>query len=92
MTKKNLTPNKFDFSKKVIKYLVDPASKHSLLQEVEHATHAIEILDLVFSNNCELVSSIVVEDWTTFTDHKLVIAHTNYQHRQLDTEVEAVPL
>ena len=65
-------------------HMVDLATKHSLLQEVEHATHAIEILDLVFTNNCELVSSTVVEDWSTFTDHKLVIIHTNYQYRQLD--------
>ena len=42
--------------------LLDLADKHSLIQEVEHATHAVEVLDLVFTNNCELVSSTVAED------------------------------
>ena len=68
--------------------LVDLASKHCLLQEVECPTHAVEILDLVFSNNCELLSSVAVENWDTFTDHRLVIAHTTYQYRQEDQERE----
>ena len=68
--------------------LIDLASKHCLLQEVENPTHAVEILDLVFTNNCELLSSIVLENWDTFTDHRLVIAHTSYQYRQEDQERE----
>ena len=64
--------------------LIDLSTKHSLLQVVDQATHAVEILDLVFSNNCDLVSSIAVEDWTAFTDHKLVIANSNYQYKQED--------
>ena len=59
--------------------LIDLAEKHCLLQEVDKPTHSIEILDLVFTNNCELVSSVLVEDWTSFTDHRLVIVHTSYQ-------------
>ena len=66
-------------------HLVDLVAKHSLLQEVDQTTHAVEILDLVFTNNCELVSNIVVENWPVFTDHKLVVVSTNYQHGQQDT-------
>ena len=33
--------------------LIELSTKHSLLQEVDQATHAAEILDLVFTNNCE---------------------------------------
>jgi hypothetical protein len=64
--------------------LIDLSTKYSLLQEVGQATHAAEVLDLVFTNNCELVSSIDVEDWTAFTDHRLVIASVNYQYKQLE--------
>ena len=50
--------------------LIDMASKHFLLQEVLEPTHAVEVLDLVFSNNCELISGVTVESWPSFTDHK----------------------
>ena len=49
------------------------------MQEVDLATHAVEILDLVFTNNCELLSSVLVESWDRFSDHKLVISNTTYQ-------------
>ena len=68
--------------------LIDLANKFSLIQEVDIATHAVEILDLIFTNNCELVSSIVAEDWTSFTDHRLIIANANYQFKQNVTERE----
>ena len=63
-------------------HLVDLADKHFLLQEVDKATHLIEVLDLVFTNNCELVSSVVAQDWTSFTDHRLVFVSTSYQSLQ----------
>ena len=59
--------------------LIDMASKHFLLQEVLQPTHSVEVLDLVFSNNCELVSGVKVENWTAFTDHRLVVVSTTYQ-------------
>ena len=37
---------------------------------------------LIFSNNCELLSSVTVQDWQSFTDHKLVIANANYQFNE----------
>ena len=62
--------------------LIELSTKHSLLQEVDQATHAAEILDLVFTNNCELLSSINQQEWRSFTDHKLVIANVNYMFKQ----------
>ena len=62
--------------------LIELSTKHSLLQEVDQTTHAAEILDLVFTNNCELLSSINLQDWRSFTDHKLVIANVNYMFKQ----------
>ena len=59
--------------------LIDLANKHCMLQEVDHATHAVEILDLVFTNNCELLSSVKVESCDRFSDHRLVISNTTYQ-------------
>ena len=66
-------------------HLIDLAVKHSLQQEVDQATHGTEILDLVFTNNCELVNSVSVENWQAFTDHKMVAVRTNYESRQVDT-------
>ena len=34
--------------------LTDLASKHSLIQQVDQATHAVEVLDLVFTNDSDL--------------------------------------
>ena len=53
--------------------------KHSMIQQVDQATHGREILDLIFSNNEDLVSSVVVEPWPTFTDHNIVTANVSYQ-------------
>ena len=55
------------------------AGKYALLQQVENATHAVETLDLVFTNHCELVNTTLVEDWPSFSDHRLVIVHTYYK-------------
>ena len=43
--------------------LCDLALKHSLIQQVEQVTHGKEILDLIFSNNDDLVSSVSVAEW-----------------------------
>ena len=47
--------------------------------EYESPTHAVELLDLVFTNNRELLSNTEVENWALFSDHKLVIANTYFQ-------------
>ena len=68
--------------------LTELASKHALLQQVEQPTHAVETLDLVYTNNCELVNSIMVEDWTAFSDHRLVIVLTYFKLRRDDSAKE----
>ena len=54
------------------------AAKH-LQQEIDMVTHAAECLDLIWSNNSELVSGCQAESFTEFSDHKLVIAHTTFK-------------
>ena len=58
--------------------LCDLAIKYSLIQKVEDPTHGIEILDLLFSSDDDLVSSVSVESWPRFTDHKVVTANVSY--------------
>ena len=55
------------------------ANKHSLIQQVDKVTHAVEILDLFFANDCDLVSSVQVDDWSSFSDHKGVIVEVSYK-------------
>ena len=59
--------------------LCDLALKHSLIQQVEQVTHGKEILDLIFSNNDDLVSSVSVAEWPAFTDHSIVTASVSYK-------------
>ena len=68
--------------------LIDLSSKYCLLQEVDRPTHAVELLDLVFTNNCDLVSSTVVEDWPSFTDHRLVTCLSTYNYRKQESDQE----
>ena len=65
--------------------LCDFALKHNLIQQVDKVTHGREILDLIFSNNEDLVSSVAVEPWPSFTDHNIVTASVSYQ---LESEKE----
>ena len=46
---------------------------------MDEVTHGKEILDLIFTNNDELVSSVQVTPWPTFTDHSIVTASVSYQ-------------
>ena len=61
------------------RHLIDMASKHSLLQQVDQVTHAVEILDLMFTNDSDLVSSVQTEDWPTFSDHRLITLDVTYR-------------
>ena len=58
--------------------LCELALKHSLIQQVDHVTHGREILDLIYTNNCDLVSSVKVDPWPCFTDHSLVTATMSF--------------
>ena len=59
--------------------LVNLALKYHLIQEVEQPTHCASTLDLIWTNDAHLVSTVIVEDWQSFTDHKVVIAHSTFQ-------------
>ena len=59
--------------------LCDLSLKYSLIQQVDKVTHGREILDLLFSNNEDLVSSVLVTPWPGFTDHSIVTASVTYQ-------------
>ena len=58
--------------------LCDFATKYSMAQQVDQPTHGVEVLDLIFTNNPDLISSVAVEPWPAFTDHKLVTAFTSF--------------
>ena len=60
-------------------HLVDLADKYCLLQEVDQPTHLVEILDLIFTNNSDLVGGVYSTEWKQFTDHNLVLAHTSFK-------------
>ena len=59
--------------------LINLSLKHHLLQEVDQPTHCASVLDLLWTNDTHLVSSVTVESWPTFTDHKYVIAHSTFR-------------
>ena len=61
------------------KLLIDLSTKFCMQQEVRQPTHGAEMLDLVLVNNHEMVSTVEVEDWPDFSDHKLVKIQTNYR-------------
>ena len=55
------------------------ALKHSLIQQVDQVTHGREVLDLLFTNNDDMISSVTVEPWPQFTDHSIVTASVDFQ-------------
>ena len=57
--------------------LCDLATKFSLVQKVSEPTHGTEILDLIFTNDPDLVSSVSVESWPRMTDHRVVTANVS---------------
>ena len=68
--------------------LVDLATKHCLHQEVERPTHAVELLDLIFSNNPDIVTAVSEESWPDFTDHKIVSVQTSFKLNRDTSERE----
>ena len=69
-------------------HLVQFAARHFLQQEVEGPTHAAECLDLIWTNNWDLVSSCEREDCGKFSDHKLITANTTYKINNEDADLE----
>ena len=71
------------------KLLIDLATKFCMQQEVHQTTHGVEVLDLVFVNNPDIVCHVGVEDWQDFSDHKLVKIQTNFnQNKNEEKRVE----
>ena len=68
--------------------LVDLAAKHCLLQVVEGATHGVECLDLIWTNNWDLVSSCNLDTFSQFSDHKMVTASTTFKINQKEALLE----
>ena len=59
--------------------LCDLALKYSLTQQVAEPTREKEILDLIWSSNPDLVSSIQVDTFKDTTDHSVVSATTSFR-------------
>ena len=57
--------------------LVSLCEKYFLFQIVDQTTRGDEILDLVFTNNSDLVKDVCTESWEKFTDHKIVTETTS---------------
>ena len=52
--------------------LCDLSLHHHMAQLVDQPTHGVEILDLVFTSDQQLVSHINMEPFPQFTDHKIL--------------------
>ena len=59
--------------------LCDLALHHNLAQLVDKPTHALEILDLVYTSDHHLVSHIDMEAFPLFTDHKILSIKVNFK-------------
>ena len=61
-------------------------AKHSMVQTVDSVTHGNEVLDLIWSNNPELISEIEVTPYPDFTDHSIVVATTSYKVKEEESK------
>ena len=69
--------------------LLDLASKFCMQQVLSQPNHGGEILNLLLVNNPEIISYVEVEDWPSFSDHRLIKAQTNYTFdKQEENKVE----
>ena len=57
--------------------LCDLAVRHHMAQLVDQPSHGVEILDLVYSSDQDLVSHIDMEPFPEFTDHKILSIKVN---------------
>ena len=57
----------------------DLATKYQLTQPVGESTREGEILDLIWSSNPDLVSTVQVDSFQAMTDHCVVTATTSYR-------------
>ena len=57
-------------------------AKHSMAQTVDDITHGSEVLDLIWTNNHELVCDIMVTPYPEFTDHSVIRCATSYKVKE----------
>ena len=62
--------------------LCELANMLYLTQEVDLPTRGNELLDLIWSSNKDLVSSLIIEDYAEFTDHRIISATTTLQMKE----------
>ena len=68
--------------------LVEFSVKHNLIQQVDVVTHGVETLDLVLSNDDDLVSEVTAEEYSQFTDHRLLTGSLSYKSLEEEEEQE----
>ena len=59
--------------------MCDFAQSFYLTQEVDQPTSGSEVLDLIWSSNPDLVSSVLAEDYTGFSDNIVVTSSTTFK-------------
>ena len=62
--------------------LCELMAKHSMLQTMGGVTHGNEVLDLIWTNNQDMVSEIRVTLYIKFTDHSIIAAATSYKVKE----------
>ena len=68
--------------------LVDFAAKYCLQHVVDGPTHGAECLDLISTNNRDLVSFCKLSMFRIFADHKVVSAHTSFSFIENNTVIQ----
>ena len=58
--------------------LIELTHRHHMGQQVDKVTHGKEVLDLLFTNNSDLIHSVDTESFPLFTDHLAVTMAANY--------------
>ena len=62
--------------------LCELMAKHSMLQTMGGVTHGNEVLDLIWTNNQDMVSEIRMTLYIKFTDHSIIAAATSYKVKE----------
>ena len=58
--------------------LIELVHQHDMMQVIGQPTRKNEILDIMFTNNSELVHHVTSKSWDYFTDHNIVTITVNY--------------
>ena len=72
--------------------VMDLALKYGMIQQVDQPTNSINILDLIFCSNTDVISSVVVDNFPLISDHKLITANLAYQTEVQEENLEEMHL